>query len=104
MSATLNDLFGEVRRCGVTLVLDGDGVAAIKGQRLISSLVDQVREHKADLLDVLAYVDRLERGWTLCDVANDIRRDRLDGHWIALLHGYESLMDTSLADQEAKTA
>lgn len=39
-------------------------------------------------------IARLDRGWELCKATTDpVERDRLESHWIRLLHEYERAVD-----------
>jgi len=41
-------------------------------------------------------IARLDRGWDLCSAAIDpVERDRLESHWIRLLHDYERAVDAA---------
>ncbi len=47
-------------------------------------------------------VDRLDRGWDLCDRESDQQRlNELERFWIALLHEYEYACDAERQDMEA---
>jgi tagatose-1,6-bisphosphate aldolase len=43
-------------------------------------------------------VGRLNAGWSMCQTEKDpAKRERLEDHWIALLHDYEAVCDRSMS-------
>jgi hypothetical protein len=51
---------------------------------------------------VAVLVERLNTGWAMCQAETDpAQRRRLEDHWIALLHDYETACDQSMSREVA---
>lgn len=101
---TVSDLFDALHAGGVTLQAAPGGDVRYDGNRPSGALHDRVKIAKDTMLTALSLVDRLERGEALCDAATGAERDRLEAHWMKLLHAYEAVMNTPLEQAKDEPA
>ena len=94
---TIAWLLDRLNREGVRLVPTEEGMLRIEGAPLPKDLRPYAVAAKAQLLAIFCLERRLSLGETLCDAATGTERDRLEDHWLRLLHEYERACDEEIA-------
>ncbi|MGC4191943.1 MAG: hypothetical protein QM589_12400 [Thermomicrobiales bacterium] len=90
---TVADVLNWAVATGVVIALEDDGLR-LSGHRPDDGLRAAIVAGKPGIVAARQLADRLETGWNRCDEAPPgPERDRLEGHWVGLLHDLERIYD-----------
>ena len=95
---TIGTLLRDARRAGFDLTPVGEGLDVEGFTDAHAGMIAMLAANKHAVCNVLILEQRLDHGWELCDAATDpAEYQRLEDHWIRLLHAYERACDEETA-------